>query len=134
MDEQKYDKKRIVSTVILFIFLAVGLFFAITFLPIGWKMINEAVESAKNSNQDSSATAQVIGGGAIALVAAIGIVLVFMVFIGILIVSPICLIFSIKNRKSTLKPVRIISYVQDGLFSSLIVISIVKIILLLCGI
>lgn len=134
MKEVIYDKKRITSTVILGIFLLISLFFTIIFLPITWAMVNEAVEASKQSNPDAGAAGQVVGAGAIALVIGVGIVLVFAIEIALAINTPIFLLFSIKNRKSTLKPIRIISYVYDGLFGAMFICAVVKIILLACGI
>ena len=60
--------------------------------------------------------------------AMIMIVIVFMAYGAIILASAICLPFAIRNRRSTLKAVRIISYVYDAAFALLIILSIVKLI------
>ena len=128
--ERVFDKPRIPSTIIIGIFLAIGMFLALVFVGFTWKVVEEMVESAKNSSDE--AAGQIAGAGAAALVGALGVVLIMIVYIGVTIAMSICLPFSIKNRKSTLKPVRIISYVFDGLIGATLLLSIIKIILFIC--
>ena len=126
------NKKRIVSTVFLGLFLIACITILVVFFPVSWKMINEAVEQSKNNTD--SVTGEVVSASAVAFAGALTIVFVF-IFIGIdAIVSAICLPFSIRNRKSVLKPIRIISYIYIGLFSTTLIMSIIKIILLICGV
>ena len=108
-----YDKKRITSTVILGIFLAIAIFVGIMFARI-------SLTELKAENPEE----------AVGLVFAVLIlvVFVFMAYGLIIIASAICLPFAIRNRRSTLKAVRIISYIYDAAFALLIVLSIVKII------
>jgi len=129
----KYDKPRIASTIILGIFLVVILTITLSLLPVSWAQINQAVESAKENNSDSAA-GQVIGGAAAAFVLSIGLVLVIMIDAAIFLISGVGFIFSFRNRLSTLKPIRIISYIYDGLFAAVGVTALVKFILLMCGI
>ena len=126
MKEQK-PKKRIVSTVILGLILIVGIYFTILLLPVTWAAIKEASENADTGNS-------VVAGTAVAFALSLGIVLAFIVYIGVLVIGIPCLLFSIRNRKSSLKPIRIISYVYDGLYGAILLISIVKMILLLIGV
>jgi len=128
--ERVFDKPRIPSTIIIGIFLAIGMFLALVFVGFTWKVVQEMVESAKNSSDE--AAGQIAGAGAAALVGALGVALVMIVYISVTIAMSICLPFSIKNRKSTLKPVRIISYVFDGLIGATLLLSIIKIILFIC--
>lgn len=122
MDEEKiYDKPRITSTVIIAIFMTISIILIATMYPVSWKAINDA-----RSGTPADAF--------VALFAAFGIVLVILLLALTFIPNIICLVFSIKNRHSTIKAVRIISYVFDGLISAAIVAAIVKIILLICGI
>ena len=118
----KYDKKRITSTVILGIFLLSALFAVIVFLPLSWTALKGSAE--EGSKEEAAA---VIFGSLI-------IVLAMLAYIISGVLSAICLPFAIANRKSTLKAVRIISYVYDGLFGALIITSIVKLVLYMLGI
>ena len=121
----EYDKKRITSTVIIGIILSICLALTVTLLPISWSAIQQAQDSAAG---------QAASTGALALVAAVGVVLVILVEIAILIANGICLPFAIKNRRSTLKPIRIISYVYDGLIGAMMLTATIKIILLIAGV
>ena len=128
--ERVFDKPRIASTVVIGIFLIIGMIFALSLVGITWAVIDQAVEDAKNSSDN--AAGQIAGASAVALVAAIGIVLVMGIYIAVAIDMSILLPFAIKNRKSTLKPIRIISYVYDGLIGATLLLSIIKIILFIC--
>ena len=132
MKEITYDKRRITSTVIIGIIIAISLALTIALLPISWSAIKEAIEESKNS-QDSAA-GQAAEAGVLALVAAVGVVLVVLLEIGILIANGVCLPFAIKNRRSTLKAIRIISYIYDGLIGAMMLTATIKIILLFAGV
>ena len=116
-----YDKKRITSTIILGIILTILIILTIIFLPTSLSALQEEA-----SEQESAA-----GSIALIFVGVIGLVLIFFFQIAINVVSGICLIFSIKNRQSTLKPIRIISYVMDALFFAVNITTLVKIIIFL---
>lgn len=132
MKPVNYDKPRIASTIVLGVFLITSLILSILLIPVTWGAVKAAADAAKD-NADSAEGA-VVAGGVTAFALAIGMILVFLVYIGTLITSSICLPFAIKNRKSTLKPIRIISYVYDGLFGAVLVLSIVKLILSIAGV
>ena len=135
MEDKKvinYDKPRIASTSIIGIVISLTLIFTITLLPVSWSALQEAVEQSKSSQSDPAG--QAASAGAMALVAAIGVVLVVLLEIGILIANGICLPFAIKNRRSTLKAIRIISYVYDGLIGAQMLCATVKIILFFAGV
>ena len=121
--EITYDKPRIVSTVILGIVLVAALIFAILMAPFTWTSIQEAESSGS-----------VAGDITVAFVLGIGIVFVIFLYILITIASGVSLIFTFKNRHSTLKPVRIINYVYDGLFIAIILLAIVKFIMFGVGV
>lgn len=127
MKERVFDKPRIVSTVILGIFVIAATILALSLVGVTWAQIDAAVENAKNSSD--SAAGQVAGASAVAFAGALAIVFVFMIYIGVTISMLICLPFAIANRKSTLKPIRIISYVYDGVIGSVIILSIIKMLL-----
>ena len=128
----QYDKKRITSTIIIGVIISICLALTIVLLPISWHAIQEAIEESKNSQ--SSAAGQAASAGALALVAAVGVVLIVLLEIGILIANGICLPFAIKNRRSTLKPIRIISFIYDGLIGAMMLTATIKIILLFAGV
>ena len=132
MKKVEYDKKRITSTVIVGIVLILALALTISLLPVTWAAINQVIEESKSSS--SSGAGQAAEAGAMALVAALGVVFVVILEFAILIANGICLPFAIKNRRSTLKPIRIISYVYDGLIGAMMITATVKIILLFAGI
>lgn len=127
-----YDKPRIVSTVILGLFLAVCLVLGIILIPTSWAAVKEAADAAKDSADTPEGA--VVGGSVTAFALSLGMILVILVYIGITIVSLICLPFAVKNRKSTLYPIRIVSYVYDGLFVAVLLLSIVKLILAFAGV
>ena len=132
MEPVNYDKPRIVSTVILGIFLVACLFLSITLIPVTWAAVKAATESAADSAD--SPEGAVVGGSVAAFALALGMVLVIIVYIGTFITSAICLPFAVKNRKSTLFPIRIISYIYDGLFAAVLILSVVKLILAFAGV
>ena len=125
-------KKRIVSTVFLGLFLAGCIFLLVMFFPISWKAINEAVEQSKTDSGD--VTGEIVAASAVAFAGALTIVFVFLLMGLVALISAICLPFSIRNRKSVLQPIRIISYIYIGLYSISLIMSITKIILLICGV
>ena len=130
-EEAVVGKKRIVSTVILSILLFFAVMTAISFVTINASMINEAAQSAADNTEPGG---KAIAAGMVGLVASIGIVMVMIIYGLLVIESGICLIFTIRNRKSILLPVRIISYVLDAGFGAVLGLSIVKIILLVAGV
>ena len=132
MKERVFDKPRITSTVVIGIFLTIALISAILFVGVSWADVKAAADSAADS-QDSAA-GSAAAAGAVVLAGAIGIVMVILVYIGVVVDTAIILPFSIKNRKSTLKPVRIISYVFDGLIGATLLLSIIKLILFFAGV
>ena len=127
-----YDKPRIVSTVILGIFIVAAILLCFPFYGVWWAGIKASADAASESQE--SAGGQVAAGIFTVLAGAFVIILVIGLEIASAIVSLICLPFAIKNRKSIYKPVRIISYVYDGLIAITIVASITKIILLIAGV
>ena len=110
-----YDKPRLMSTIILGILLIPSLAFSIILAPVTVHAL----------------TAE--GGWAI-IGAVFGLVLIIMLEIALTVVNALGLLFSVLNRKSTLKPVRIVSYVMDGLFGAMTLLAIIKIILLAVGV
>ena len=128
MKQIEYDKPRIASMIVLGVFLTIFLIVSLLLLPVTWSAINEAIEESQN-NSDSAAGA-VAASFVIAIFLGLGVALAIVAYAVILLGAGLCLIFTIKNRKSTLLPVRIISFVYDGLAGAIIVLAIVKILLL----
>ena len=127
-----YDKPRIASTIIIGIILTISLIITISLLPITWGQISEAIK--QNSQSQESAAGQVTSAFALSLVAAMGLAVLIIVNFSLAISNGICLLFSIKNRKSIFLPVRIISYVYDVALAFVIVTSLVKAIMFIMGV
>ncbi len=117
----EFDKPRITSTIIIGIFMVVTIILIGTLYPVSWKALTDAV------NGESGAVF-IAFFGALAIVLVMGLIIVSAV------VQIILLLFSIANKKSTIKGIRITSFVFDGLLSASIIAAVVKIILLACGI
>ena len=126
---KEYDKPRIASTIVISVFATIALVITLLTLPINWEMVKEAVDNTAD-NADNAAGA-VAGGFVIALFGALAVVLTIALNIANVISMSICLPFSLKNRKSTLKPIRIISYVLDGVTGLILLANIVRVIYLL---
>lgn len=121
--EKTYDKPRITSTIVISIFfLATAAFTVPSFFAFSWKALNEATDGGT------------AGDAVVAFFGAFGIVLYFLFLGAVVVECAILLPLSISNRKSTLKPVRILSYVLDGLIGAFLLASIIKIILLASGV
>lgn len=125
----KYDKPRLASTIVIGVFITIALILTLIILPFSWEDVKEAVDKAAESSDSAAGAA--VGGFAVALFGVLGIALVIVVAIANVINSSICLPFAIKNRKSTLKPIRIISYVLDGVTGAVLLTNLIKIIVLL---
>ena len=132
--ENKTKNKRITSTIVIGIFLLISILFVIWLIPFNLKERYSAyVESVQNSPKVDGEMILVLN-----LVAAIGaLALLFAAYVPALlslINSSVSLIFSIKNRKSSLKCIRIINYIYDVLLIGIIIFAIIKIILFRTGI
>lgn len=137
----KVEEPRTMSTsiIIMSIFLVIMVLLTIFTYSVNLHMIPDSgaasasdaifsdlsVESASASSDNSAGRAF---GMAIAIVLLIPLVLL-MSGAGV-VISGVCLGFSIHARKSTSKAIRIISYVYDGLFALFLAASIARIALL----
>ena len=128
------NKKRIVSTVIIGIFLAISIYFVVILFTFNLKENLQRLSDSATERADGQPGAVVAVGFAAGLAGATLIIMAYLFAIAPLINSSICIIFSIKNRKSCLKPVRIINYVYDGLLGFIIIFTIIKIILFATGV
>ena len=129
------DKKRIVSTVIIGIFAIISLICVIYLFPINLRQtIDSFNNSVKDNNNAQEAVGAIVVAGASSIVLVLIILLAYALAIIPIINSSICVIFSIKNRKAYLKPIRIINYVYDGLFAFMFVFCVIKLILFATGV
>lgn len=118
-------KTRIPSTIVTAIFVQINSFFMFFFLlPMD---LHQLLEDSAESMPDTD------GMGMIAMVPLllVGAVIVFFLFwmLSIAITHAILLIFTVKNRKSPLKPVRIINYILTAANIILIAAPLIKIML-----
>lgn len=132
--KNKIANKRITSTIVIGIFLLISILFVIWLIPFNLKERYSAyVESVQNSPKVEGEMILVLN-----LVAGIGaLALLFAAYVPALlslINSAVSLIFSIKNRKSSIKCIRIINYIYDVLLIGIIIFAIIKIILFWTGI
>ena len=115
----KYDKPRLTSTIILGIFLTILLGLGLLWMFLfNWHDLK--------ANSAGEAVGEIF----------FAILFVPFYFIAIVvngILAAICLIFTIKNRKSTVKAIRILSYVMDAVVAVIIALSVIKISLLIVG-
>ena len=129
------DKKRIVSTVIIGIFAIISLICVIYLFPIN---LRQTIDSFNNSVKDNNSAQEAVGAIVVAGASSIVLVLIILLAYALAIIpiinSSICVIFSIKNRKAYLKPIRIINYVYAGLFAFMFVFCLIKLILFATGV
>lgn len=129
--KEKTPKSRIISTIILTLFVIGCVYFTIVFLPVSWSSVKEAVENTEVDGSDPSG--QVVATGAVAFAAGLGMIMVFLIECIVAFFSGVCLPFSIRNIKSSLKPIRIISIIYTALLGFSFITSAVKIILFFVG-
>ena len=109
------------------IFLIIGVLGAILasiILPVS---ITETLKSFTEENNDGGA---VIGAVFVALIM---VIIIGFVFLDALVCIPFLVLSLVFSRKSTIKWVRIMSYVTDALFAYVILVAIFKLIQLLVG-
>lgn len=124
-------KKRITSTIILSIILCFLLVFVLNNLTLNLHKSFESMQPDTSIEEYGEMSMLIVALGGLGMIVAN---IVFLAsFANAAIAAGICLIFSIKNRKSTLKAIRIINYVLDGGFAFIILASVTKIILFFCG-
>ena len=84
----------------------------------------------QNANQDST-----LGEGiGVALIVVMLIIAIFMTSISSFLIAGISLPFSIRNRKATITPIRVLSFVYDGVSGVIILFAILRIVLLYLGV
>ena len=123
------------STIIIGIFIVISAILIAWLVPFNLKENLARLAESSSSNVPENAGEMIIIYNGVAAIGGLAILIAAYVpaFI-ILINSFISLIFSIKNRKSTSKTIRIVNYAYDAILVVFIVFSIVKIVLFRTGI
>ena len=123
------------STIIIGIFIVISTILVAWLIPFNLKEHLARLVENSNSNVPENAGEMIIIYNGVAAIGGLAILIVAYIpaFI-ILINSSISLIFSIKNKKSTSKTIRIINYVYDVILVIFILFGIVKIVLFRTGI
>ena len=126
---------KLKSTIIIGIILVISIIFVVWLIPFNLKTAIEIYkESVQNSNTDVEGEMVI----AVNLFASIGLLAIILsAYIPVVLCilnSGVSLIFSLKNRMSVNKTIRIINYVYDALLISIFVFSITKLILFIAHI
>ena len=124
MEENKEVTKKntkLFSTIVLLIFLALSILVLCLVLSFDFHAMAEQAKA-----QSDNTTEQVVGGLAIGLGLGILFALMLFVSIALVVVDLLCLFKAINNRKSDVKWIRILSFVLDGSFSLIIILTIIR--------
>lgn len=126
--------KKIKSTIIIGIFLLFSILYVIILIPFNLKeAYSSYLESVQNNNDVEGE--MIIMVHVVASIVGLAIIIrAYLPAFLALINSSISLIFSIKNRKSSLKSIRIVNYCYDVILGAIVIFAIVKIILFATGI
>ena len=126
MENTKKKVERLPSTIVIGILLGV----ALLLLSIAYLINVQEVIREQNANQDST-----LGEGiGVALIVVMLVIVVFVTSISSFLIAGISLPFSIKNRKATITPIRVLSFVYDGVGGVIILFAILRIVLLYLGV
>ena len=126
MENTKKKVERLPSTIVIGILLGVALLLLSTAYLIN---VQEVIRE-QNANQDST-----LGEGiGVALIVVMLIIVVFVTSIASFLIAGISLPFSIRNRKATITPIRVLSFVYDGVSGVIILFAILRIVLLYLGV
>ncbi len=122
------------STIIIGIFIIISSILVAWLVPFNLKEHLARLAESSSSNVPENAGEMIIIYNGIAAIGGLAIIIAayvpaFIIFIN----SFISLIFSIKNRKSISKTIRIVNYAYDAILVVFIVFSIVKIVLFRTG-
>ena len=123
------------STIIIGIFIIISSILVAWLVPFNLKEHLARLVESSSSNVPENAGEMIIIYNGVAAIGGLAIIIAayvpaFIIFIN----SFISLIFSIKNRKSTSKTIKIVNYAYDAILVVFIVFSIVKIVLFRTGI
>ena len=126
MENTKKKVERLPSTIVIGILLGV----ALLLLSLAYLINVQEVIIEQNANQDST-----LGEGiGVALIVVMLIIAIFMTSISSFLIAGISLPFSIRNRKATITPIRVLSFVYDGVSGVIILFAILRIVLLYLGV
>ena len=126
MENTKEKVQRLPSTIVIGILLGV----ALLLLSLAYLINVQEVIIEQNANQDST-----LGEGiGVALIVVMLIIAIFMTSISSFLIAGISLPFSIRNRKATITPIRVLSFVYDGVSGVIILFAILRIVLLYLGV
>lgn len=126
MGNTKKKVERLPSTIVIGILLGL----ALLLLSIAYLINVQEVIREQNANQDST-----LGEGiGVALIVVMLIIAIFVTSISSFLIAGISLPFSIRNRKATITPIRVFSFVYDGVSGVIILFAILRIVLLYLGV
>ena len=126
MENTKKKVERLPSTIVIGILLGL----ALLLLSIAYLINVQEVIREQNANQDST-----LGEGiGVALIVVMLIIAIFVTSISSFLIAGISLPFSIRNRKATITPIRVLSFVYDGVSGVIILFAILRIVLLYLGV
>ena len=126
MENTKKKVERLPSTIVIGILLGVALLLLSTAYLIN---VQEVIRE-QNANQDST-----LGEGiGVALIVVMLVIAIFVTSISSFLIAGISLPFSIRNRKATITPIRVLSFVYDGVSGVIILFAILRIVLLYLGV
>ena len=123
------DNKKILSTIVLIILLAV-LCFACWFDIFMSVAVTDAAANPNPPNSTGDGTGDLIAAGLSVLVIGGGFVWVLAASVLTVLISLICLVFSIRNTKVESNPVKAINIILSCLFSAGAALGLIAIILL----
>lgn len=123
------------TTIIIGVFLVISTLFVIWLIPFNLKEQLSAFAESSNSNTPENAGELILIYNGIAAIGGLAIMIAaYIPAMIVLLNSCVSLIFSIKNRKSILKHIRIINYIYDVILISFVIFSVIKIVLFRTGI
>ena len=126
MENTKKKVERLPSTIVIGILLGL----ALLLLSIAYLINVQEVIREQNANQDST-----LGEGiGVALIVVMLVIAIFVTSISSFLIAGISLPFSIRNRKATITPIRVLSFVYDGVSGVIILFAILRIVLLYLGV
>lgn len=118
------ENKKITSTIILII-----LFVIVCLLCVWDFIIVTGINPHGGTPADGTGEGSVTGGAIVSFVVAMGLVAVIALSVHIIVISAICLKFSIRNTKDESKPVKVINIVLSCVFSAGVALGAIAIIL-----
>ncbi len=129
MDNNELVEKKntkLVSTIILLIILALSLIVFFSIMAFDFKAVVEATSNSAKENAENAGE-RIAGGFAVALTSSIILVLMLGLAFILVIVDIICLIKAINNRKSSIKWIKIMSFVLDGSFGLILLLTVIRV-------